>query len=261
MGKKCGIYCIENTIDHKKYIGLSRNIEERWYNHCYHLRAGTHINTYLQNAYNKYGADAFTFYILEQCNEDQLEERERYYIESLETMTNQHGYNIMFGECITTKDKRAVVDYRTQEIYQSIGDASSALHISHPTVVSWCNKHQYVMFYDEWNALTKDEQDAIMAIDWDAINRERRSAAHSKENMSPTTLRKHQEAHRGKKHPRATPVYCPELDEYFWGAKEAYDKYGIGRAGISNCLTGKLKHSGHHPITGQPLTWVKVMKE
>lgn len=59
----------------------------------------------------------------------------------------------------------------------------------------------------------------------------------------------------GKNHPRSRPVYCPELDEVFWGAKEAQDKYGIWKADIAKCCKGKLKHAGKHPITGERLTW------
>ena len=35
------------------------------------------------------------------------------------------------------------------------------------------------------------------------------------------------DANRGVKNARRHPVYCPELDEYFWGAQEVEDKYNI----------------------------------
>lgn len=59
----------------------------------------------------------------------------------------------------------------------------------------------------------------------------------------------------GKNHPRARAVYCPELDEVFWGAKEAQDKYGFHKADIAKCCNGKLNHTGKHPVTGKHLTW------
>lgn len=31
----CGIYKIENNINHKIYIGQSKNIEKRWKSHIY----------------------------------------------------------------------------------------------------------------------------------------------------------------------------------------------------------------------------------
>ena len=59
----------------------------------------------------------------------------------------------------------------------------------------------------------------------------------------------------GENHPRTRAVYCVELDEVFWGAKEAQDKYGFHKADIARCCKGKLKHAGKHPITGERLTW------
>ena len=51
------------------------------------------------------------------------------------------------------------------------------------------------------------------------------------------------------------PIYCPELDESFWGLQEACDKYGFTKPNISKCLKGIRKHSGRHPVTGEKLTW------
>jgi hypothetical protein len=59
----------------------------------------------------------------------------------------------------------------------------------------------------------------------------------------------------GENHPRSRAVYCPELDEVFWGAKEAQDKYGFHKADIARCCKGTLKHTGRHPLTGEHLTW------
>lgn len=60
----------------------------------------------------------------------------------------------------------------------------------------------------------------------------------------------------GENHPRCRAVYCYELDEYFWGAKNAQDKYGIYKADIAKCCKGKLKSAGKHPITGEKLHWI-----
>ena len=61
---------------------------------------------------------------------------------------------------------------------------------------------------------------------------------------------------KGEKHPRCRPVYCPELDQSFWGAAEAEEIYGIDRTYISACLSGRQKSAGKHPLTGEKLTWV-----
>lgn len=45
--KLCGIYCIENLANGKRYIGQSKNIERRINNHKNLLRKNEHHNEYL----------------------------------------------------------------------------------------------------------------------------------------------------------------------------------------------------------------------
>lgn len=42
--------------------------------------------------------------------------------------------------------------------------------------------------------------------------------------------------------------------------KYATDKYGVNRGSISQCIKGKLKSAGKHPITGEKLTWEIIEK-
>lgn len=50
-------------------------------------------------------------------------------------------------------------------------------------------------------------------------------------------------------------VYCPELNETFWGGIEVERKYGIDQAEVSKCCHGKKKSAGKHPVTGEKLHW------
>lgn len=97
MNYRCGIYCIENMINHKKYIGLSQNIPYRWTTHEYALNKNIHINKHLQSAWNKYGTENFYFYIIENCNIDELQEREIYYISKYKSNDRKYGYNKTSG--------------------------------------------------------------------------------------------------------------------------------------------------------------------
>ena len=97
MGKQCGIYCIENIVNGKKYVGQSVDIASRFIKHRYLLRNNKHYNVHLQGAWNTYGEDNFLFYVLEECNTALLDEREQYYIKDFNSLkfteagfTNEH---------------------------------------------------------------------------------------------------------------------------------------------------------------------------
>ena len=103
--------------------------------------------------------------------------------------------------------------------------------------------------------------EALKGREFTEEHRSKIGKANHERTISDKTRKKMSDNHAdvsGVKNPRATPVYCPELNETFWGAKEAEIKYGFSRNHISSCINGKLKHTGKHPVTGEPLSWVKV---
>lgn len=75
--KVSGIYCIENKINHKSYIGSSKNLYQRLLKHFALLRHNRHENAHLQNAWNKYGESSFEWSIIETCDTSILTEREQ----------------------------------------------------------------------------------------------------------------------------------------------------------------------------------------
>ena len=64
----CGIYKITNAVDGKFYIGSSCNITKRLCFHRSQLIRDKHFNRHLQRAWNKYGAQAFTFETVLLCD-------------------------------------------------------------------------------------------------------------------------------------------------------------------------------------------------
>lgn len=97
IDKISGIYCIENKITNKKYIGKSVNIIKRWEDHKRLLNRNRHENTYLQHAWNKYGSENFDFYILEECDNSLLNNKEKMYICKYDTTNRNCGYNRTLG--------------------------------------------------------------------------------------------------------------------------------------------------------------------
>ena len=92
-----GIYALYNVASGKIYIGQTRNLERRKRDHFRNLRKGTHHNKYLQHAFNHDGEQNFKFVIVEKCPIEELDKKERYYIEKYQLMDNQLGYNLENG--------------------------------------------------------------------------------------------------------------------------------------------------------------------
>lgn len=93
----CGIYCIENLINHKKYIGQSVDIYARWAHHKSHYKQSDYL---IYKAFRKYGIENFKFYVLEECKSDELNDKEIAYIKKYNTFANGNngeGYNMTIG--------------------------------------------------------------------------------------------------------------------------------------------------------------------
>lgn len=92
--KICGVYCIKNLTNNKKYIGSSIDIYGRWQSHKNDLKNNNHHSRHLQKSYNYYGEENFIYYILEQCDKNILIQREQYWIDKYNTSNKKYGYNI-----------------------------------------------------------------------------------------------------------------------------------------------------------------------
>lgn len=89
MMEKPGIYAIVHNSSGQRYIGSASNISKRWHRHRKDLSLGVHRNAHLQATWNKYGAAAFEFVVLELTSD--LVAREQYWIDHHEAY--QHGFN------------------------------------------------------------------------------------------------------------------------------------------------------------------------
>lgn len=87
-----GIYKIQNKINGKIYIGQSVDINSRLQDH-----RKNSSNTYLRNSIKKYGLSNFSFEVEEICDESELDEREKFYIEYYDATNPDKGYNVQLG--------------------------------------------------------------------------------------------------------------------------------------------------------------------
>lgn len=92
-----GIYKIENLINHKTYIGQSVNIEKRWQaeKNASKTQKDKAYDYPLSRAFRKYGIENFSFEILEECHQSELNKKEKYYIQKYDSYFN--GYNQTLG--------------------------------------------------------------------------------------------------------------------------------------------------------------------
>lgn len=70
-----GIYCWTNKITNEKYVGQSIDIMKRKAQHIYNSKTE---NTALYQSMRKYGIENFIFSILEECSENELDEKEQF---------------------------------------------------------------------------------------------------------------------------------------------------------------------------------------
>lgn len=97
MDVKCGVYSITNWVNGKRNIGQAQDVIKRWGQHKSALRHNRHVNSYLQNAWNKYGEQNFNFEILMLCSLEKLDKEEKRLIDKYKTINREFGYNLKDG--------------------------------------------------------------------------------------------------------------------------------------------------------------------
>lgn len=92
---KIGIYCIRNQINKKIYIGSTKtSFGIRKNKHLCLLRKNSHYNEHLQNAWNYYKEENFSFEILFICLSEECEKYEGEFIKLYSSYKRENGYNI-----------------------------------------------------------------------------------------------------------------------------------------------------------------------
>lgn len=88
----CGIYKITNQLNGNFYIGQSVNIYKRWVEHCRSVDSSP-----IHKAIQKYGKESFTLEILEECNKQELNDKEIFWISKYGGCYNPKCYNLTRG--------------------------------------------------------------------------------------------------------------------------------------------------------------------
>lgn len=84
------IYAIVNQVTKDMYVGSAVNLTRRWSAHKSKLTNGKHHCEHLQNAFRKYGPDAFCWEIVEFVDDaEKLIEKEQFWIDFFRPIYNK----------------------------------------------------------------------------------------------------------------------------------------------------------------------------
>ena len=264
MDKICGIYCIENSVNGKKYIGQSIDVYKRWRIHKNELNQHKHINDHLQYAWDKYGEDKFAFYIIEVCEASQLDKLEVDYISKFDTTNQNNGYNLNSGGGCGNKEPN---EYVRQKLRDNHADVSGENNPNYGKVHSaeirkkMSENHADVSGKHNPNYgkhMSEETKRKIIANRNTPKGENHVNYGKTFSEEIKAKMRANHADFSGSNHPQCRPVYCPELDREFWGAKEVELELGIRAADITSCLRGRQKSAGKHPTTGEKLHWFDV---
>lgn len=210
----CGIYKIENQINHKIYIGQSIEIERRWQKHL-----NAQDDFIIHQAIRKYGKENFIFSILEECDMLELDNRENYWINQYNSLI-PNGYNMIAGGSngAGLAKGRPVNQYNLDGLllatFDSAHQASAAAGIDYWSICACC----------------RGEYQQSGGFQWKYVD-------DSTKIIMPLTIRTDFTVLQIDKN-------TDEIISEFSSLKEATNKTGIASSTICNVCKGKGKTAG-----------------
>lgn len=218
------IYCWENLVNGKRYIGQT----VRFYDRMLRYRNG-HFNPHMKAAIDKYGIENFDITIVEKdVPTESLNEREQYWIDYYECCNPDKGYNI----CPIAGSTRGCVPWNkglepTQEHKENIA----------------AGLRRYYQENDVWNKGIPQTEEAKQKNR--LANLGENNGMYGKHH-SEETKKKIRNAVSGRKHPRSErakmtkrSVRCVETGVEYLNAQDAADDVGCSYTAIWLVLNGK----------------------
>jgi group I intron endonuclease len=211
-----GIYKITSPSG-RVYIGQSNDINRRWSQYKYGYKNSDSDTSKLFNSFRKYGFETHKFEVKEECDINELNNRERYWQEFYNVI--EDGLNCKFVETDETSG------YLSEEIKNKISKANKG----NPS--SMLGKTHSKETKKKMSKSAKNRKQTLFGF----------FGKHSEESK-----RKISEAKKGKPAPNRKPVLQIDLDGNIikeWNSVvEAQTELNIG--GIRNVVTGRAKTSG-----------------
>lgn len=216
-----GIYKITNVKNKKVYIGQSINLRKRIRDHKNELRKNKHRNVMLQRIYNKYGENIFVYEILEECEAEQLDSKEIFWIDFFGANDRIYGYNFESGGNRLKKHH--------EETITKISNSRKGKH---------SGKDHYL-----YGKKMTEENRIKLTL-----------------NKVPARGESHPMYGKfGVEHPTSKEVICINTKEVFGSGLEASRHYNIDSSAIIKCCRGKRNFCGKLD-DGTKLKWMYLEK-
>lgn len=154
----CGIYKIENLINHKIYIGQSVEIEHRFQRHkC------AQDDYVIHKALRKYGIENFSFTIIEECLPELLDEKENYWIAYYNSLI-PNGYNMILGgnHYSGLARRKAVEQYSLDgqyiATYESVKEAAQKTNSLETAISACCHDRRNYTNDFQWKFVDSNKE-------------------------------------------------------------------------------------------------------
>ena len=272
--RKWCVYCHTNKTNGKKYFGItSKPVEQRW-------KKGNgydKTHTYFYKAIQKYGWDGFNHEIIaEHLTEQEAKEKEIELILFYKTNCRRYnnptyGYNCTDGGDgtsghVVTEETRKKISEAVLNNYRTTGRKpwNYGIPMSSEQKEQMRQAHLGKPLSKETRKKLSDAKKGKRPSNFDMLRSEevlkKNAEARRGKRRSDETRKKISDVKKGKHtgidSSRFRPVYCIELNELFWGAKEAQNKYGFSSANIGACCRGQRNYAYRHPKTDDKLHWI-----
>ena len=157
--EESGIYCFENLLDGKRYVGQGTSLKRRMKQHEASFSKSTYEETCGENrhlwyAVKKYGLDNFAVWVVEYCDIERLDILETFYIIELESHSTMGGYNVLWGgfcrrgvaHTQETREKLSKIlkgKKRTPETKQKMSGARKGYRMNEESIKKMVEHHAY----------------------------------------------------------------------------------------------------------------------
>lgn len=211
-----GIYKVTNKINKKMYVGQSKNIEQRLRDHKLVCREK---NILLKRALQKYGVENFEYEVIEECELNELDEKEIYWIKKLEPEYNLDSGGSGSPNHKVTSEVRKILKQRGKEFWNNLNEETKNKIIT-----------QNLKGPKVGHLVSEETREKLRQH-----NLGKKQSKETIEKRKQTMIEKKKNGYVQTNGNHRKKVICIETGEIFESLKEAEDKYNL------STLCGHLK--------------------